>query len=208
MKKGIKINIKRICFVLLFLLALGVGSVCAYAYSMISMTWYSDAYKVGYWADSPKVFFTNLTSSFNISSYVNTGVSRWNSAGVTSSITTSYSNANILFYGGTRSQLNSYGFIYDSNTAGYTTWDSTTMMGYANNSSLLKVYRLNSTKASMCYEASGQYTHLGVHEYGHALGWYGHTGYSSDVMYGTANYVTVLSNRDKNQLVQVYNAMN
>ena len=51
---------------------------------------------------------------------------------------------------------------------------------------------------------SAEYIKTALHELGHAVGWNGHSANTSDVMYGYGSSVTVLTNRDKNHLSQVY----
>ena len=43
-----------------------------------------------------------------------------------------------------------------------------------------------------------------AHEIGHALGWYGHSTESADVMSNGENFPTTLTDSDKNQLIQIY----
>jgi len=174
----------------------------------IYITWYSDAYEVGYWSEAPKTMFTNLSTSFNISTYVNNAVTTWNRAGISSAITTTPSNANIRFYGGTRTQLNAVGFWYTDDMVGLTALDEITNVGTVNNYCTL--YEFTKTSASMCNELNTEADNkqLALHEYGHALGWIGHATTTSDVMYKSVNGVTSLTTRDKQQLKQVYDAMN
>lgn len=170
--------------------------------------WYADSYQVGYWSQAPKVYFTNLSSAINVSTYLNNAVNKWSSAGISSSITTTSSNATIKFYGGTQSELISAGFYYTSNTAGLTYWDSYSTVATAN--SYYSIKELTATSASVCSEiGSSYYTNVVLHEYGHALGWYGHASSTGDVMYYEATAEnTSLTTHDKNHLTQVYNAMN
>ena len=172
----------------------------------IYITWYSDAYEVGYWSEAPKTMFTNLSTSFNISTYVNNAVTTWNRAGISSAITPS--NANIRLYGGTRTQLNAVGFWYADDNVGLTTFDDISNVGTVNN--YFTLYEFKKTSASMCDELTTENSkkQTALHEYGHALGWVGHSSTASDVMYYKVNEATSLSTRDKEQLKQVYDAMN
>ena len=171
--------------------------------------WYSDAYYVLYWSQAPKVFITNLSGAINIVPYVNSAVNKWSNAGISSSVTTALSNANIRYYGGTRSELISIGLYYITDYLGLTYWDSYSYMTTAN--SYYDIYRLNAVSTSVCSEAGSElYSNVALHEYSHALGWVGHSVYfENDVMYPYAvKGNTTLTTRDKNQLLQVYNAMN
>ena len=171
--------------------------------------WYSDAYYVLYWSQAPKVFITNLSGAINIVPYVNSAVNKWSNAGISSSVTTALSNANIRFYGGTRSELISIGFYYTVEDLGKASFDSYNYVTTAN--SYYDIYELTAASASVCSEAGSKlYANVALHEYGHALGWGGHSAYfENDVMYPYAvKGNTTLTTRDKNQLLQVYNAMN
>lgn len=55
-----------------------------------------------------------------------------------------------------------------------------------------KEYTLNQTKKTC------------THELGHALGWIGHSGTSSDIMYQSGSSITSLTYRDIQHLSQVY----
>ena len=55
-----------------------------------------------------------------------------------------------------------------------------------------KGYTLNQTKKTC------------THELGHALGWIGHSGTSSDIMYQSGSSITSLTYRDIQHLSQVY----
>ena len=88
------------------------------AKSVVFSNWYSDEDWVGYWGSAPKVFFTNLNDSYNVSLDVNTAVNKWTSAGISSSVTVTPTNASIKYYGGTKAQLNGIGFTYTVNFSG------------------------------------------------------------------------------------------
>lgn len=49
-----------------------------------------------------------------------------------------------------------------------------------------------------------EYRNTCTHELGHALGWFGHSGNSSDIMYSLGTSVTSLTARDVNHLSQIY----
>lgn len=174
------------------------------AAAIVFPNWYSDQTTVGFWSSDPHVFLTNLNSSMEISSYLNSAVNKWKNAGISSSITTTPSSAQIKFYSGTKAELNAIGFTYTSKNVGDTVWSSSTTA--SNEGSIYTVKRLSSVMASAC-KASNYPAHVVLHEYGHALGWYGHSSNSKDVMYTYEEDITTLTSRDKNQLIQVYNEM-
>lgn len=200
---------QKLCLVCLIILCSYMSlKTVARADSIYFDNWYSDSNCVYYWSQAPKVFPTNLSGAINIVPYVNNAVNQWSNAGISSSVTTTLSNANIRFYGGTRSELISIGFYYMPQQLGLTYWDSRYYVTTAN--SYYDIYALTAVSASVCSEAGPSlYTNVALHEYGHALGWVGHSAIENDVMYryGVEGN-TSLTNNDKNQLVQVYNAMN
>lgn len=170
--------------------------------------WYSDSTSIGHWNTAPSTYVTNLDSSFTIVPSVNTAITQWNNAGITSSRTMTKPNAKILFYSGTKSDLRLYGFYYSTGTLGQTVWDNysleqTIYYKYQDRN----IYGLSKVSASVCKEAgTGYYSRTAVHEYGHALGWNGHANSSSDIMYPYTNVAmtTSLSQKDKNHLAQMY----
>lgn len=52
--------------------------------------------------------------------------------------------------------------------------------------------------------SSNEYKETCTHEMGHALGWSGHSGNSSDIMYAYGSSITTLTTNEKNHLSQVY----
>lgn len=178
------------------------------AKSVVFSNWYSDEDWVGYWGSAPKVFFTNLNDSYNVSLDVNTAVNKWTSAGISSSVTVTPTNASIKYYGGTKAQLNGIGFTYTSEAVGLTMWDSYTTAADANlGYSVKKLYAVSASTSTSTKAANR--TNVTMHEYGHALGWYGHilNDDRANVMYREEQSRTTLSSKDKKQLTQAYNAM-
>lgn len=205
-----RINI-TITFCMMFFVFIACFYQTATAKSVIFSNWYSDANWVGYWSSEPQVFFTTLDSSYNVSTDVSTAVKKWNNAGIYSSITVTPSYASIQYYGGTRAQLNGVGFGYTSKNVGCTLWESYTTAADANLSRSVK--KLSKVSASTS-TAANHLTHVTIHEYGHALGWYGHipkTGNNTvdreNVMFEEEHSKTTLSSKDKKQLTQVYSKM-
>lgn len=165
--------------------------------------WYSDSYEVGYWANNPKVFYVQL-SSFGVMSYLEKAVNKWKNAGISSSITTTTSDASIKFYSGSKAELNGIGFVYNSSIIGLTLVDSATVV--SNVGSPHKVKKFSAVSSSVSKEAK-YHENVTLHEYGHVLGWIGHSTESADVMQKAQQSKTTLTTRDKKQLKQVYNEM-
>lgn len=115
----------------------------------------------------------------------------------------------IRYYGGTVAELTALGWTVSSYTAGTTELTSISMEGYW--------YLLTdgSSKAGYLYSLIRGYivdknkplagaTNVTLHELGHALGWRGHSAVSSDIMYSLSSSISLLTNRDKDHLSQVY----
>ena len=198
-----------ICLCIIMIFNFFVSFIKAEASTTITISgWYSNAIVVGYWESEPRVFFRNLSSSFNISPYISTAVTKWNQAGIDNIITTSPTYANIEYYGGTRGQLNGMGFNYLSNTEGDTSFEYTTTEIIARNGvSTFYLVEHTSACASTCSEAN-DYQLTTTHELGHALGWWGHATNPGNVMCASYEEAgTSLTNEDITQLKQIYDAM-
>ena len=88
----------KVLFLLMLVAVFGITfRVSAQASSVALDSWYSNGNDVGYWSISPKVYFTNLSNSMNISQYVSSAVDKWEAKGIDSSITTTPFNSNINF---------------------------------------------------------------------------------------------------------------
>ncbi len=197
-------------FAMFFVFAFSFYKIAS-AKSITLPNWRSTSNWVGYWSSEPKVFFTNLSSSFDISSYVNTAVNKWkaddtknNLNGIDSMVTVSAQNASIRYYSGTRAELNSIGFVYTSSLEGLTDYVSSTKAADADNLNYVK--KLSSVKASTAKEAANKACTT-IHEYGHALGWSGHSQHSTDIMYKDSKGVTTISVQEKRHLAGVYKKM-
>lgn len=201
-----KVKTRILLWIVFFVTSSLSYSVVSRASSYTLASWYSyNSGLVGYWDVNPNVFIRNLSSSMSTQGYVNSAVSKWNAAGIVSSVTTAQSNANINFYGGTRSELIASGFYYDSSILGLTYWDNSTLVAYANGTSY-SIYRLSAVSSSVCAEASNP-ENVALHEYGHVMGWHGHSPNGNDVMYEYENLANALTTNDKAQLTQIYNLM-
>lgn len=173
--------------------------------------WYSDASSIGRWKTQPAVWASVMDSnSFNTSdfaSWVNHAMSQW------SYVRSSYgvddkSSANIKIYGGEYDTLkaieprlgdsSSHGGTFVSNTyEGDWVYSSTTKTGN-------KVTGASAYIWEKLFKGNDAYKNTVTHEFGHAIGWAGHSSSSSDVMYTSNTSIITLTTRDKNHLKQVY----
>ena len=81
-------------------------------------------------------------------------------------------------------------------TEGTWTYGSSTKSGKKITKVIGAIFDLDRTTA--------QYKNTCAHEFGHALGWMGHSSNSNDVMYAYASSITTLTNVDKRQIRQIY----
>lgn len=137
--------------------------------------WYDDTTtRVGYWKDSPYIMNYSLNSKINTVKYVNKAVTNWKKTKINTKITTTPTNADIFFYGGTRKDLNSTGYFkYDSSCVGQTYVNGAEIGRARYKATDIHVLRFSSAHASLC-TAAKDYAGTATHELGHALGWQGH----------------------------------
>ncbi len=172
--------------------------------------WYSDSDTALYWQSNPIVYTKKIdtSSSFYFQEGISSAVSQWTGALNISFSSGSESSANFLCYGATKAYFSTYmDVILDSNTVGLTksTYypENTTYWGdqlkTTGRYSIARIYI-----ASVGNNLSTQ-KEIVVHEYGHALGYLGHSSTSSDVMYPTCHSSFTLKDADKKHLQQFYN---
>lgn len=169
----------------------------------IEAEWYGgyNDYYVGYWANEPKVFYSDLSTSFSMRSFLYNTVNAWRAKGIDSSVTTAPTSASIMYYAGTIDQLWTAGFNYDESDYGLTVFEFEEVGNV--NSLLFTLCELKDVMASTSKESKTisfpdptaseeenanlptyDYSErITVHEYGHALGWMGHSIMEDDVMY-------------------------
>jgi predicted Zn-dependent protease len=203
----------------LLLLAVCMGIVSssagiAYAATLGKISyWYSDKDIISRWSTKRYVWAGMMDKSITTSafaSYVSHAMSQWRTAGISSDGVDEKSDANINIYGGTYNTLKAMEPSLSSSNTGLTVYDGTlTYEGdWQYGTSLKKSYKIGSPVNVYIVQIDGKtsngYKKTTTHEFGHALGWRGHSSNSNDVMYGTASEVTTLTSRDKNHLVQIY----
>lgn len=215
-KKKFKKNLVYVLFMLCSCICFFSASYYQASTSITLECWRSNHIAVAYWSDSPKIYFSNLSSSFNISTYVSNAVSSWraynsktgNYEGVYCNITTSPRAAHITYYGGTRAQLALIGMYYTDDVLGLTEQTFTSKATGKLGSTTYYIAEMTDATASVCQEA-GEYCQLvATHECGHALGWIGHSYINTDIMYTSPeNSNDVLSTTELKHLKQIYDAM-
>ncbi len=178
----------------------------AHAKSITLTNWHSNGSTVGYWRSNPKVSFKNLNSSFEISKYLSNAVTAWKDGGkgISSVVTVVPADASIKYYSGTRAELNGIGFSYSATDHGCTKYFSRKKAADANNLTVVMEYF--DVSASTQINAPNE-QNTTTHEYGHALGWEGHSYTSTDVMCAHTHAGTKLSTKEKNHLIEVYKKM-
>ncbi len=184
--------------------------------------WYAD-YKDKYgnipsiflkWEKSPTYSISKLNSAANDSTFPlmlesSNAFNTWGSV-LSLDMQYSYSTPDISVFGGNLSELEQQGISLGDDVLGLTLMGSlVTQKGYytyGNTQKELKIYG-GDVKIGVLYipgTSYKQYTSTIIHEIGHAMGWYGHSSNSMDVMYPYNSEITALTSRDKNHLKQVY----
>ena len=211
-----KVILLSLIFILLFSLV-SVNSTYAGTSTALGTLsyWYSDKSSIGRWNKSTiKVYRYKINDNgdFYFVNGIEYACDQWMDAldiTLSDGSTSAYSSAPIKAYGGTKAEINALGvvtisdsesingkMIYTSTTEGYWTYGSTTITGKKISKATIVILDNDRTVA--------QYKKTCTHEMGHALGWFGHSSYSTDIMYSKGSSVTSLTTRDKRQLVQVY----
>lgn len=193
---------------LIFLMSFFVGSVAYAATLGVLSYWDTDSSQIARWGSTPTVYNYAVDGSLQgtLPTYVSYAISQWSNAGISCS-STSNSSANIKIYGGTYDNLKSMAPDLTTNDTGLTLSYS----NYEGDWIALGIYRsgkkLTSASTYIVYESGKSgvgYKNTVTHELGHALGWYGHSSGSSDIMYPYATNYIILSTVDKRHLKQVY----
>lgn len=179
--------------------------------------WKSNKTSILKWNYSPDCYVHLLNQNFSTGpASIGQANAKWYAAGIPSNIINTESSADIVFYAGTKEELiqadgDTFGTLTDQSN-GHTLLDTV-----ENTSSECDYYEYNGSKRYLWHINSGisgiikkdnrttyNYYKTGLHEYGHLLGWYGHSSNSNDIMYSLGSEVIQLTNRDKNHILQVY----
>lgn len=170
----------------------------------------ADTNMIGRWGVAPSVWAATKDSTFtsaNFASYVNHAMSQWSNAGISSYGVDNEYDGTIRIYGGSLTTLRALNPSFPSSSSGICaisailegTW---TYNGIQKNG--LKISSARVYIRSMDGKSPDGYKKTTTHEFGHALGWFGESANSADVMYHSESTVTTLQPRDKNHLKQVY----
>lgn len=116
-------------------------------------------------------------------------------------------NATMKVYGGTQQELMNQGFTVSPTANGVTYYtsriaDSTTVYGNRTKT-IYRMYETNTVVVDRGNSAA-ELRKTCTHEMGHALGWFGHSMDSNDIMWRSGSQQQNLQNADMNHLKQVY----
>lgn len=174
--------------------------------------WDTNVNYIGRWNSTPMTiqfnWGNNGFSDSEFLSYVNHARNQWRNAGITIGSTTTESNASLKIYGGTYDALwweapglttDHYGLaiILQQNYEGYWAY-----IGNRYNSN--NITRADAFVVHRNNRSANQYRSTATHELGHALGWYGHTRTSGNVMSSAPSSRTHLTSIDRRHIRQIY----
>ena len=222
--KNNKLLVKTI---LLMLLLSSIFQNNVNAQQVVDLTyWESTMDRVSSWAQSPSAYVLKLNNhgSFDLQNYFVHAKLQWIAAGVYSEQKQYLgTNANIVCYGGYLAELRARsGIFIESTDYGVTVTTSAIYnpnISFSYNGQTKYHYKLS--KATVCIVDrtcdENQFLNTFTHEYGHALGWDGHSqsqyyyyNYTNpqnsivNVMYAHPTGTTTLSPADKRHLIQFY----
>ena len=165
---------------------------------------------IGHWAESPTVYAENIDSAntaFYFGEGVDSAIDQWNDAlGLSMTLTNSESNADIVVLGGTHQQLAARGHAVSDGANGSTTWSYSIVGYYAYNNTVKLEAVIISARIGIVSgsRTANEYRKTVTHEMGHALGYWGHSSGTTDVMYFAGHASYTLKSNDYAHLQQVY----
>lgn len=173
--------------------------------------WHSDKNKAGYWESSPMVYRKPLSASFSVplAAYISAANAEWK--GIRSfTYASSEGAADIICYGGTLKEMEAAKVPekFDSSTTGRTVhsdWDSyQCKRPYGTEKK--SIYKMSHAIIYILEDGrtENQTKKTTIHEFGHALGWFGHSSSDKDVMWQGGTSVTKITDRDHDHLSQIY----
>lgn len=177
-----KRSIRYVSFMLTITCLIGMLALPAFAWEDMGpfSYWYSDSGDIGYHTVSTKKVLQGTTGAgfgSAITTYATAARGAWSSEGPFS--TTTNSDFQIQFSDATRSEANSLGV--PSNVDALTDTGSRTFVGYASyGSSRKNVYSISRAYVYLIYDnrtsqfSSSKWKAIAAHEFGHALGYFGH----------------------------------
>ena len=171
---------------------------------------------MGIWGSSSFVVYignisVNPSSVFPFATACTFAANQWaNGLPATVTLTNTYGNQTFSVFGGTVDDFDAAGY----DTSGFSTitaktdivWTYEGDWGYNGTPPYRDGYRMLFANCIILDKGRTeiQYKNTIMHEMGHAIGWYGHSSVSTDVMYGIETTVTSLTTRDQNHISQVY----
>ena len=182
-----------------------------FLYKTILQSWNSDSNGVGYWTHNPSLYTEkiDLSSTFYFNNGVNSAVNQWKNALCIDFPSGIEDTADIKCYGATKEYFQTFMNVeFDSTTVGLTSFSyytdgTTTYWG----DSCKSIYRMASAKIyilSLGYDDPTQ-KEIVVHEFGHALGYFGHSQIKNNVMYPYCHSAYTLKPEEIAYLKQFYN---
>ncbi len=178
--------------------------------------WNNTGNTVGYWSSVPKVYSEKIETDiyFCYNTGVNSARSQWGSAlGVTYN-SISKDSADIECYGLTAAQYKTLtGTDWGTDTTGLTVYSFYTIGYVTYGNEVKKLIRNTHATVYIIHDTSNIRPESLIkktvtHEFGHALGYIGHSPTSTDVMYAYAHDDYQLKTAEINHLRQVYDLMN